>query len=278
MNKYMNAIWRQRSAKFDLAIIAAVITAFVVACGGSSAPKKPIPSAYVGSWTGTDGSKLNIRADNTGDYYAGSTKVEGGAVEIDETAKQVKFTMLGVDVGKYTIDTPPSGSKMKLNGVDYTRAGGGSDTTSTTTTTTKDSGNKSTSTDSTTTGGETVSESEAERLAGSSLQSFNEAIQEGDFETFVNENIATKAQEQITPEKMKSAFAQFIEKKIDLTPKSGSKPTFSPKPAVDGSGLLNLSGSYPTAQGTNANFDMKYMKDAGDWKLVSINVRTSAGS
>jgi hypothetical protein len=125
-----------------LALCLFVFGALVLGCG-SSAPKKPIPATYLGTWTGQDGTTLTIRNNNTGDYKSGGTKVDGAAVEVDEAAKTINFTMVGMDVGKYTIDSPPAGGQMKLSGQTFKGGSGGTggSTTSTTTSTTTTSSN-----------------------------------------------------------------------------------------------------------------------------------------
>jgi len=131
------------NSQINLALCLFVFVALVLGCG-SSTPKKPIPASYLGTWTGADGTVMSIRNDNTGDYNAGSTKVNGGAVEVDEAAKTIKFTMMGMEVGTYTIDSPPAGGQMKLNGQVFKGGSGGAS--SSTTSTTTSSTSKSTTT------------------------------------------------------------------------------------------------------------------------------------
>lgn len=252
-------LFSARNPKLDLAFLALVFVAFVIGCGGSSSstPKKPIPAAYLGTWTGTDGTAISIRNDNTGDYKAGSSKVDGAAVEVDETGKEIKFTMLGVEVGKYKIDKAPSGSSMTLNGMVYKKAGG--------------SMSNDSSSDSDASSGDVPSSDELNALVGETMESFNSAIQSGDFTDF-HTNISTAWQEQITADKLKETFAPFIKQKIDLTPKAGTSPTYSPKPEIDENGMLKVDGSYPTAKGKNPQFKLTYTKEGSDWKLFGIRV------
>lgn len=264
MNNLIKSLWLKRSSKFDLAVVGFIFAAFVLGCGGSSStPKKPIPAAYLGDWTGQDGTKMSIRQDNTGDYNQGSTNVNGAAVEVDEEAKQIKFTMLGVDVGKYTIDSPPKGNQMKVNGVTFRRAGG-FDTSSTDTETTK--GN-----DSNASNGEVPSEAELDTLVGETMENFNSAVQSGDFLAF-HSSVSEKWQEQITAEKLAQTFDPFVKQKRDLSPKAGETPTYSPKPTIDKNGLLVVNGTYPNADDKTTQFNLTYLKEGSEWKLFGIRV------
>lgn len=275
MNNLICNLWSKRNSKFDLALIALFFASLVLGCGGgggSSSEKKPIPPAYLGTWTGQDGSTISIRADGTGDWNQGSSKVNGAAVEVDEAAKEIKFTMLGIDSGKYKIDSPPKGNTMKLNGMTYKRAGGGVDESDSSETESPSNTRSKTTTDSTdTSGGKVPAEAEINSLTGETMEQFNSALQSGDFADF-HKNISKAWQKQITPEKLEQSFAQFIEKKIDLTPKTGAKPTYSPKPTIDQNGMLVVNGTYPTAQGGNAQFNLTYIKEGGEWKLAGIRV------
>ncbi len=255
-----------RNPKFDLAFIALVLVAFVVGCGGgSSAPKKPIPAAYLGTWTGTDDTTIAIRNDNTGDYHAGSKKVDGAAVEVDEASNEIKFTMLGVDVGKYKIDKAPSGSSMTLNGMVFKKAGGAANTT-----TSSSTNDTKTTTGSTASSADIPSGGELDSLTGETMESFNTALKSDDFTDF-HSQISEMWQNQITAEKLQETFAPLVKAKVDLTPKAGSKPTYSPAPALEDKSLV-VNGSYPTAQGKTAQFKLTYIKEGSEWKLLGIRV------
>ena len=256
MQNLITKLFSARNPKFDLAFAALILGAFVLGCGGgSSAPKKPIPAAYLGTWTGTDGTTISIRNDNTGDYHAGSKKVDGAAVEVDEAGNEIKFTMLGVDVGKYKIDKPASGSSMTLDGMVFKKGGGASSTT----------------TDSNASNADIPTDSELDSLTGATMESFNSAVQSDDFTDF-HSQISETWQNQITPEKLQETFAPIVKAKADLTPKAGSKPTYSPKPSLDENGSLVVNGSYPTAKGKTAQFKLTYIKEGSDWKLLGIRV------
>ena len=268
MQNLIAKLFFARNPKFELTLAAIALAAFVIGCGGggSSAPKKPIPAAYLGTWTATDGSTISIRNDNTGDYKAGSKKVDGAAVEVDESGNEVKFTMLGVDVGKYKIDKAPSGGSMTLNGMVFKRAGGGAVNTTTSTSTTD-----TTTTDSTASSADVPAGGELDSLTGATMESFNTALQSDDFTDFYSQ-ISDTWQNQITADKLQETFAPLVKAKVDLTPKTGSKPTYSPKSALNEDGSLVVNGSYQTAQGKTAQFKLTYVKEDAGWKLLGIRV------
>ena len=79
---------------------------------------------YAGKWQGADGTSLWIRGDGKGDYDGGNTKVSGGGVTIDETAKTLAITSF-FGIGKtWKIESAPQNAdspQMKLDGVVYRR-------------------------------------------------------------------------------------------------------------------------------------------------------------
>lgn len=105
-------------------VVAVVALLFVaLACGS----KTPPPAQFVGVWDGTEGTLLTIRADGSGDYLSGGSKVTGGSVTIDEAAKTLKVTLASLGP-TYTIDKPPAGDQMTLSGVVFRRRGGNPNT------------------------------------------------------------------------------------------------------------------------------------------------------
>ncbi len=50
------------------------------------------------------------------------------------------------------------------------------------------------------------------------------------------------------------------------------EPSFSPV-AINSDGMLEIKGFYPTKR-ARLTFDLKYMQEEGEWKLVGTNVKT----
>ena len=112
-----------------------------LACGGS---KTPPPAAYVGAWTGADGSTITVRGDGSGDYKSGGTSVTGGSVTIDEGAKTMKIAFAGLGPS-FTIDKAPAGGQMTLSGVVYKNGSGSSSSSSTSSSSTSSSSSSNSS-------------------------------------------------------------------------------------------------------------------------------------
>lgn len=259
MKNFITALFDLRSSRFDFALGILLLTAFGLACGGSeggtatSTEEKAVPAAYLGNWTGQDGSTVSIRNDNTGDYKSGGTTISGAAVEVDETAKELKFSFFGVESGKYKIDKAPAGNQMTLNGMVYRRSGG------------FDSGAASSSS------ADVPADAELQTLVTASLDDFADAVQENDFSDFYA-NCSQSFQNQFTLEKVAETFGQFSKNKINLTPKSGANLTFAPKAAINDKGILIANGTYQTAANKTAKFETKYLQEDGEWKLLGLYV------
>ena len=119
--------------------------------------------------------------------------------------------------------------------------------------------------------GQLPSEDEAKTLARSSLSSFNAAVQTKSFVDFHKE-IALLWQKQVTPAKLSELFAPFVEQGIDIGGVATKDPTFDPAPRINDNGLLELKGTYALPP-NNLLFDLAYIFEAPEWKLVKINVK-----
>ncbi|MDQ4121608.1 MAG: hypothetical protein M3209_09195 [Acidobacteriota bacterium] len=283
MKNLFGKILFSKNPAVGLAVCSLIFAGFVLACGlgGGSADRKPIPEAYLGTWTGQDGTVLTIRADGTGDYNAGSSKVDGAAVEVDEAAKEIRFTMLGVGVGTYKIDAPPSGNQMKIDGQTFRRGGSAPTNTSTVQTT-----NSSTTRPTNTTTDDNSAEdaqrsaqdpdlpdsSELQTLVKTTLLDFNSGVQSGSFESF-HSSTSSYFQQQFTPARLEQQFGEFIRRKIDISNIADKQANFKPSfEDQNGIKILNINGSYPTTP--TVSFELQYIQEDIEWKLLSINVRT----
>ena len=116
------------------------------------------------------------------------------------------------------------------------------------------------------------SETELKSMTLESLLSFNKGVQAKDFTAFYGE-IAKLWQEQTTPEKLQEAFNDFIEKGLDISSIKKAEPVFNKPAEINSDGLLVIYGYYPTTPKRTV-FQMKYLKEEGEWKLVGIKVDT----
>ena len=106
-----------------------------------------------------------------------------------------------------------------------------------------------------------------------SLLDFNKAVQNKSFDGF-HTKISRAWQEQITPDKLKEVFQQFIDKKLDISSIKTVEPILSEPPQINSDGLLVLQGYYPTHP-SKVNFQLKYIYEHPAWKLFGINVNVN---
>jgi hypothetical protein len=245
---------------FALAALAFV----VLGCSGSKGNFKPAPAAFQGSWTGSDGTTLNISSDSTVVYRSGGTKIDNGAAELDEDAKVLKLSLLGVSLKEYKVDQMPAGGKMKLDGVVYQTGGG------------KGTGDDDPS--GRTDDPDLPSDSEQDALVNGTMEDFTDAVQKGDFTEFRDSDCSKDFKATVSAQRFNQLFESFIKQKKDLVPilraTADMTPEYSPAPSITEDNdvkLLNLKGSYNTTQKTT--FELKYAKEDGDWKIFGIKIR-----
>lgn len=247
-----------RNLQINLTLVILTLIAVVLGCGdgentSAETPEKKIPAAYVGMWTGQDGSTLTIRNDGSGDFKSGGTSMSGASVEVDEAAKEIRFSLLLID-SKYRIDEPPKGNKMKLDGMEYRRTGG-FDT----------SGRETVET------AEIPSEDELRPLVYNSLVNFNQAIQSGDFTEF-HKTISEKWQSQTSVATFNEAFASSIKNKNNYTPKSEESLDFTTPPLIEDKEYLAVTVRYITVKGMTPRFRLDYLRENGEWKLFGVQM------
>jgi hypothetical protein len=119
--------------------------------------------------------------------------------------------------------------------------------------------------------GKVPTDKELKTLALDSLLLFNAAIQTKSFESFYGK-IAKLWQKEATPEQLLEIFQSFIDKEINIASIAKLAPTFEGTPTVNEDGLLVIKGSYPT-QPSKVVFQLKYVYEDENWKLVGINVQ-----
>ena len=74
------------------------------------------------------------------------------------------------------------------------------------------------------------------------------------------------------PEQIQGVFHKFITEGINIAPIQGVKPQFDPEPKLNENGTLVLKGHYPTSP-SQVLFDLHYVREGGQWRIISINVR-----
>ena len=114
-------------------------------------------------------------------------------------------------------------------------------------------------------------DSDVIKLVNGSIQLFGEAVKNEDFSVF-HSLVAKIWQAQTTPEDLKASFITFIDNKVDLTVLSNTTPFLSEKPIIDSDGLLILKGYYSYQNYPPVNFQLKYIYEYPEWKLVGIKI------
>ena len=117
---------------------------------------------------------------------------------------------------------------------------------------------------------ETIPEVELQSLVKSTLLDFNSAVQSESFESFHN-SASSQFQRQYTPEYLMQAFGKFVEKQTDFSKIAALQADLNSSFEIEnGKKILAVSGSYPTKPATL--FDIKYVEEDLEWKVVYINV------
>lgn len=119
--------------------------------------------------------------------------------------------------------------------------------------------------------GKTVpADDDIKALAIESVYNLSQAINTKDFANFYS-YISKLWQQQTDKDKLMSFFQEFIDKKIDISSVKGAEIVISDKPMIDENQLLIFKGYFITKP-KNVNFELKYVYEHPDWKLVGISV------
>ena len=116
------------------------------------------------------------------------------------------------------------------------------------------------------------SERPLEALVKASLLSFNDANVTGNFTVF-HAKLSKPFRQQFTPERLQETFKSFAEQQIDFDIIAAYKPVYEPAASVNDDGKLIVKGYFPT-EPTRVLFDLAFIPSDGEWKLISIHVKT----
>jgi hypothetical protein len=78
-------------------------------------------------------------------------------------------------------------------------------------------------------------------------------------------------QERNSSESLRQIFARYRELKVGLGEAVLFEPRLLGRPAVDASGMLRLSGYFPTRP-LRIGFDLSFIEVEGAWRLIAISV------
>ncbi len=248
---------------FLFVMLAAVL--FHASCGGKKNPESAqLPPEFYGEWQGQDGSRLQIFANGKGAFKIGGKSVEGGGVEYTPSTKSFEISLFGIGE-TFRIDQAPtaSGNEMTLNGIVFRRVSGFAPESM--------SGTPSTPS--------VPSMAELENLTYKSLTNFGNAVMMGDF-TLFHSRLAPEFQRDFTPEKLKAAFAEFVERKVDVGMLVQNSPINFSKPAsIDGNGVLKTQGTIDSKIApVTVLFSLDYVFRDNEWKLIGLDIRAKDAS
>jgi hypothetical protein len=109
------------------------------------------------------------------------------------------------------------------------------------------------------------------RLARDCILALGRAAKSGDFKPFYD-GLSRLWQGQTDPEKLRQAFAVFIERKdLDLASIDELAPALDPDPYIDDNGWLRFSGRFP-AKPYPVRFELGFVFEDGGWKPARLKV------
>ena len=117
-----------------------------------------------------------------------------------------------------------------------------------------------------------VSLEQALYLIRSTLLTLNDANRTGNY-TVLRDLAAPDFQARNTAADLAQSFTDLRRRNFDLFSVALAAPQLSAPPALDGNGLLRLTGFFPTRP-LQINFDLLFQNAGGQWRLFGISVAT----
>ena len=117
-----------------------------------------------------------------------------------------------------------------------------------------------------------VSLEQALYLIRSTLLTLNDANRTGNY-TVLRDLAAPDFQARNTAADLAQIFSDLRRRKFDLFSVALAAPQLTAPPALDGNGMLRLTGTFPTRP-LQINFDLMFQNVAGQWRLFGISVAT----
>src|SRR5262245_40423328 len=117
-----------------------------------------------------------------------------------------------------------------------------------------------------------VSVEQALYLIRSTLLSLNDANRTGNY-TVLRDLAAPDFQARNTAADLAQIFSDLRRRSFDLFSVALAAPRLSAPPALDGNGMLRLTGAFPTRP-LQINFDLLFQNVGGEWRLFGISVAT----
>jgi len=109
-----------------------------------------------------------------------------------------------------------------------------------------------------------------EIIIKASLLTFNDAILTGNYDV-MNAKLAKPFREQFPPARLAEVFKTFHDQHANIDLIAAKAPISVQEPKVDDAGKLTLKGYFDTTP-NRLNYDLGYIMEDGEWKLVGINI------
>src|SRR5262245_57698691 len=109
-------------------------------------------------------------------------------------------------------------------------------------------------------------------LIRSTLLTLNDANRTGNY-TVLRDLASPDFQNKNTAADLSDSFADLRRRHFDLFSVALAAPQLAAAPALDGNGMLRLTGFFPTRP-QQINFDLLFQNVAGQWRLFGISVAT----
>jgi hypothetical protein len=109
-------------------------------------------------------------------------------------------------------------------------------------------------------------------LIRSTLLTLNDANRTGNY-TVLRDLASPDFQNRNTAADLSDSFADLRRRHFDLFSVALAAPQLAAAPALDGNGLLRLTGFFPTRP-QQINFDLLFQNVGGQWRLFGISVAT----
>lgn len=117
-----------------------------------------------------------------------------------------------------------------------------------------------------------VSLEQALYLIRSTLLSLNDANRTGNY-TVLRDLAAPDFQARNTAADLAQVFGDLRRRNFDLFSVALAAPKLTAPPALDGNGMLRLTGAFPTRP-LQINFDLLFQNVGGQWRLFGVSVAT----
>lgn len=108
-------------------------------------------------------------------------------------------------------------------------------------------------------------------LVNESVMIFAESVNDKSMQKF-HGHVSTLWQGQYSVEKFNEVFAPFLNLDVDLTVLQNYAPIFSSEASIDGDGVMQIIGHYPT-EPQQFHFDQEFVFEGTSWKLIGFSAQ-----